>query len=560
MNRVAQTAILFVVTTRCFAQAPPSSALNGGEAATACRMLRGANIPASTIGLPTTGAQITHATTRRVGAAEYCRVLGAIRPVDPEARPIEFQINLPVVWNGKAVHFGGAVFDGWLGYSNGVRPSPMQIRGVPGPLERGYVTFGSDGGHHRRRFLIPGVVRLFDSKFAVNQEQRGNFEKDALKKTHDIAVEITRRRYGVNPSRMFFLGASTGGHEALEIVQRWPEDYNAVLSGYPVWTGAELGLQFLRVSQALYSKDGFLPRGTTKLLARSVTEACDTLDGTRDGLVSNVAACHFDPSTLLCSVRQQHGCLRPAQLATIQTFATEQHTTEPLWNGVDRMPGFNVLAGTDLTGTLGFLHHAERRPKLLLNSIQYVVAARAVRAFVAQDENFDPLLVDTRSTAPLVEQFRKGAKSYDTSETDLRAFAAHGGKLLLVHGTADAFIPTNSTVEYYERVRNAMGPAATDAFVRLSLIPGFAHGEGRFNAGFDAIGTLEQWLDEGQFVSPVVRDNNRKGHGRTRPMCLYPGWPQYTGAGDPNQSASYRCVSQQPVASGLLGNGSGASF
>ena len=87
-----------------------------------------------------------------------------------------------------------------------------------------------------------------------------------------------------------------------------------------------------------------------------------------------------------------------------------------------------------------------------------------------------------------------------------------------------------------------MGSEATDKFLRLSLIPGFAHGEGAFNAGFDALGTLEHWLDTGEFTSPVLRDNNRSRHGRTRPMCLYPNWAQYTGAGDTKSSTNYRCV------------------
>ena len=44
---------------------------------------------------------------------EYCKVLGAIAPVDPNAPPINFQVNLPAQWNGKAVQYGG-------GGSNGV--------------------------------------------------------------------------------------------------------------------------------------------------------------------------------------------------------------------------------------------------------------------------------------------------------------------------------------------------------------------------------------------------------------------------------------------------------
>ncbi len=92
------------------------------QAAIACANLTSLKIAASEIGLPTSGATITSAQTQTVPAdpprqqvatREYCKVLGAIAPVDPKAPPINFQVNLPAQWNGKAVQYGG-------GGSNGV--------------------------------------------------------------------------------------------------------------------------------------------------------------------------------------------------------------------------------------------------------------------------------------------------------------------------------------------------------------------------------------------------------------------------------------------------------
>jgi feruloyl esterase len=34
-------------------------------------------------------------------------VLGAIAPIDPQAPMIQFQINLPMTWNGRSVQYGG---------------------------------------------------------------------------------------------------------------------------------------------------------------------------------------------------------------------------------------------------------------------------------------------------------------------------------------------------------------------------------------------------------------------------------------------------------------------
>ena len=47
-------------------------------------------------------------------AVSYCKVLGAIAPSDPKAPPIQFQINLPADWNGRAVQYGGGGFNGVL--------------------------------------------------------------------------------------------------------------------------------------------------------------------------------------------------------------------------------------------------------------------------------------------------------------------------------------------------------------------------------------------------------------------------------------------------------------
>ncbi len=178
-----------------------------------------------------------------------------------------------------------------------------------------------------------------------------------------------------------FSGGSTGWREAYSVVQRWPEDYDGVLGAYAAgWDPIELDLQYIRVSQAIYTRGGYLTRSKTTLLAQSVMKACDALDGLEDGIIGNVAACHFDPATLLCPTgSKSKQCFTQQELSTIQTFATEQRTSQPLWNGVQAMPGFNVLAGADLTGTMGLLRHPEHRPKLLVNSFYYVISDRVLR-------------------------------------------------------------------------------------------------------------------------------------------------------------------------------------
>lgn len=511
-----------------------------------CSELRGMAIAAAIIGLPTAGAYVQSAKLVHDMRGEYCKVLGGVRSIDPAAQEIRFEVNLPSKWNRKAVQFGGGSFDGWLGATNGLNRTPVSVASEPGPLARGFATFGGDSGHHKHYLLLPDVVNVVNASFARNAEERRNFAQDGLKKTHDAAVAIVERYYNARPARMFFLGGSTGGREAYFVVQRWPEDYDGVLGAYAGWNQTELDLQFIRVSQAMYSKGGFLSKSKTRLLSQSVMKTCDALDGVQDGIIADVAACHFDPATLLCSAAHKaKDCLTEQELKTVQTFATQQRTAEPLWHGVQTIPGFNVLAGADLTGSMGILHHAEHPPKILLNSFYYVVGDQVLRFFVTGDDHFNALGFDTTTGGRYAGELLPQSQASDASEADLTRFARHGGKFLMLHGTTDVTIPTDASVLYYKMVQSKMGQAEMDSFLRFYLVPGYGHGHGVFDAGFDALGELDRWLDTG--ASPkdlIVVDNNKGSLGRTRPLCVYPGWPKYKGNGDANVASSFVCVEE----------------
>lgn len=307
-----------------------------------------------------------------------------------------------------------------------------------------------------------------------------------------------------------------------------------MLGAYAGWDQTELDLQYIRVSKAMYAKGGFLAKSKTRLIAKSVMRACDELDGLRDGIISNVAACHFSPPTLLCpSGARGRSCLTRQELTTLQTFATEQRTAQPLWNGVQSMPGFNVLAGADLTGSMGLLHHPEHPPKILLNSFYYVVGDQVLRFFVTGDEHFNALTFNTVTGGKYADTLLPQSQASDASSADLTEFVGHGGKFLMLHGTTDPTIPTNASVLYYRMLESKMSKEVVDSFVRFYLVPGYGHGRGVFDAGFDALAVLDRWLDTG--VAPeglAVVDNNRKTEGRTRPLCPYPTWLRYMGSGD----------------------------
>ncbi len=481
------------------------------------------------------------AKVRHTGGEAYCRVMGRIHPVDARAQDIRFELNLPEGWNGKALQYGGGTFDGYIGQSNGLGRTAVGLKKEATPLEQGYATFGSDGGHHRSYFPLPDAINALSATFARNAEMQRNFAGDAVKKLRDVAVVLMMARYGVKPRRMYFIGGSTGGREALWVAQRYPEDYDGVLAAYAAWDQAELDLQFVRTAQALYAPGGFLGYSKTRMIARRVEQRCDVKDGLRDGILSDPAGCDVRAEELRCLDGRRHwGCLSDAQTHTLETFATEERTAMPLSNGVDSIPGYNVLAGASLTSAVGLLHFPLKDPVVVLNSFGYVIGDDVTRNFLSVGHHFNSRTFDINSGGPWHEELLKAAREIDSTSVALEPFVARGGKLILVHGTADVVIPTNSTVDYFERVEARMGVEETRKFVRMYLVPGMGHGDGRFDGGFDTVGVLDAWVDGG--VAPenlVVTDNN---NGRTRPLCEWPAWPKYDGVGDVRRAGSFTCV------------------
>jgi feruloyl esterase len=194
---------------------------------------------------------------------------------------------------------------------------------------------------------------------------------------------------------------------------------------------------------------------------------------------------------------------------------------------------------------MGVLHHAEHPPKIFLNSFYYVIGDQVLRFFLTGDDHFNALTFDTTTGGKFSSDLLPQSEASDASDSDLALFARHGGKFLIVHGTTDATIPTNASVMYYKGVQSKMSQREMDAFLALYLIPGFGQGRGAFDAGFDALGVLDRWLDTN--VAPkdlVVVDNNKRSHRRTRPLCIYPSWPKYKGSGDMNAASSFVCAKE----------------
>lgn len=546
---------------------PPAAA---AQAPMTCTQLNGMTIPAASIGLPTTGATVTAtqvvsaAGTGAAAVGEYCRVLGDINPVDSAAPKIKFQVNLPATWNSKAMMFGGGGYNGTI--ATGTGNVPAGPANQPVPLGRGYATFGSDSGHQAN------ATTSRDGSFGANDEALRNFSGDALKKTRDAAMAIIKARYATDTvQKTYFAGGSTGGREALIAVQNWPQDFDGAIVLYPAWNAAALDLQFGRITRELAKPGAYPNRAERKLMYDASLEACDGLDGVRDGLISNVNQCNatfnlaaatLNGAPLRCPDGADTGdtCLSDAQIAAFNVMNTPLVLNYALASGETSYPGFNTwgtdfgipgtspLQPTVLTLSLGTEQPANPMPPVTATTSPPYGSTfwdQWVKYFVTRDPNFNSLALDPQNPGPWQARIVELTGIQDANKTDLSPFLNKGGKILMAHGSHDALVSTRATQQYYDRLRNAMGAARVDSFLRYYEIPGYGHAASSvFNAAWDSLTTLENWVEKGTAPPNQTVADTAGVPGRTRPLCDYPSWPKYRGSGDVNAAQSYTCATQ----------------
>jgi len=525
-----------------------------------CADLTGMAIPASAIGLPTTGgAVISAAVVPAAGAgaalvAEYCRVNARISPVDPSAPDILFRVALPTSWNQKALMYGGGGFDGSIPNVTGNVPAGATDK--PLPVTRGYAVFASDSGHQA------GPRGSLDGSFGLNDESLANWGGDALKKTRDAAMYVIMARYGAAPLKSYFAGGSTGGREALQSIQRWPQDWNGAIAWYPAWNQASAMLGGQVATLALSKPGAYLNANKRLALFQSAMQACDGLDGLIDGLVSNQAACNatFDPATamliaspLRCPGGVDSGdtCLSDAQITAVRTMNAPARFAFPLARGNKEYPGYNVW-GADLgmtssspvQPTVVFLNLGSAQPANPMPTTAPYISQQldgVLKNIITRDLTFNPLSFDPQQHSEWSLRWRELSRMIDQSP-DISAFAARGGKLLLAHGLQDVLVSARATEDYYERLVQTLGKKV-GSFVRYYEVPGYGHAvSSQFNATWDSLTALEQWAEGGVAPANQVTVDTVGVPGRSRPLCDYPKWAGYNGTGDVNAAASFTCV------------------
>ena len=177
--------------------------------------------------------------------------------------------------------------------------------------------------------------------------------------------------------------------------------------------------------------------------------------------------------------------------------------------------------------------------------------AGAMRYFIARDANKDPRDI---TPAAYKKQAQKISALMDSTNPDLSAFLARGGKLILKENLSDFGQSPNAGIEYYKSVVAKMGQPTVDKFVRFYTTPGATHaGGGLPNGaplpqGVDLLAALDTWVTKDAAPGDLVQMAKETKAPFTliasRPMCRYPAYVRYKGDGDPKSAESFVCATE----------------
>jgi feruloyl esterase len=444
------------------------------------------------------------------GAPEYCDVKGYVLP------QIQFELRLPThTWNGRYFQVGCGGFCGVI-----------NIQNCGDVLAQNFAVAADNMGH-------VGDM-LHDPLWADSQDLRRDYGRRSTHATAVIAKAVVERFYGAKPAWSYFRGCSTGGREGLTEAAWAPSDFDGIIAGDPAFPGRLGAIANTWDSQHLLRADGtpVIPTGKLMVLHKAILDACDALDGVKDGIIMDPRACHFRVESIECKGGGEGAdCLSAAQVAA----------AEAVYDGPRNNKGERLYPGGAMFGAEASWGTTADSASLPAGAERFLEFwPNPPLSYTYRDFNFD-------TDPPKIEAALRLYDPVPPGEApDLTAFERRGGKMILYHGWADGGVSPINTLDYYSQVAHRQGGMAKirDWF-RLFMVPGMFHCRGGDAPNtFDFMPAIMAWVEKG--VAPegvVATQKDPTGQVvRLRPLYAYPEQAAYNGAGDVSQASSWHAA------------------
>lgn len=452
------------------------------------------------------------------GLPNFCRVAAT------SGDHLGFEVWMPTdTWN-----------DRFLGVGNGGFAGEISYKEMGQAISDGYATASTDTGHS---------VGDTENSWISNPSQLREWGRTSIHHMTGRAKDVLSAFYGTSPRYSYFEGGSTGGRQAMDEAEYYPDDYDGIVSHSPGMDYIHVMMAVLWTSQHIADNpNAVLDVDARDLLHNAVLRTCaESMAAEGDRFLNDPRTCIFEPTQIQCASAESIDCLTPEQVATAAHVYGDVRNTR---TGQYVYPGF-------APGSEAEWNYAAEQTDLA--TYPEDLFGRGV----FDDPNWDWRTFDFGDDVAKAEE--RLVSMIDATSTDLSAFSERGGKLIMTQGWTDPYQSGFLPIEYYNRVLLEHGESDNRKALeklqeqfRLFMIPGGGHVEGGVGPNsIDALDAVREWVENGkapvEIIATKYRDNKPEGEvDMTRPLCPYPQVARYLGSGSSTEARSFRCQDDWP--------------
>ncbi|WP_165478264.1 tannase/feruloyl esterase family alpha/beta hydrolase [Arthrobacter sp. S39] len=455
------------------------------------------------------------------------------------------RIWAPLAWNGRFLATAGGgnrTENEWVTDPEGTGVETYDMAPtLASSIRRGFAAATTDAGVRDERDFAWG---LDIATGEIDRELATNWHHKATKDMADAAKDVLTELYTIAPSYSYLVGTSGGGRQTMVTAQMYPDLFDGYWASCPAVNWSHMSLTGLWPALVMKELGNVVTPDKFEAFRRYALEAIEGASALEDGFLTTLSFPTLDAYSALG--RDTEGCVLTELDAEIMNriwAGPRRRNGEALWYGLP--------VGADTWGTgvwgIGWIGYEMRKGATDAFPLSY--ATDWAGAWIQRVYDWDWRTCSITEFEELFDRSVGELAEYDCADEDFSGLKASGGRMLLTHSTGDGLIPPQGTVQYHERIAEALGgdDAAAES-VRFFLTPGGGHSSTADGYGLsisldEGLSALIEWVESGVAPEVLIARRISRTTGEiemTRPVCRYPLTPQYIG-GDRRLATSFQC-------------------